>query len=142
MGRKFTERLRDILDSWGIQLRPARSRGGRSLRVSVVLSNQDRVSVGSLRMADSEFVFQYTESFKKRKDLPAISAFPNKDEVYRSSVLWPFFEVRLPPMDRPDVARVIEEKHLDTEDTLGLLGELGRRVVATPYELDLVAGEA
>ena len=96
-----------------------------------------RLAVGFLSCDSGEFVFRYTEEFRRQSDIPAVSAFPDKNREYRSQTLWPVFQVRIPPTDRPDIERLVEEKNLDTNDPLRLLSELGKRAFSTPYEFVL-----
>lgn len=92
------------------------------------------IPVGTLSQEGDRFVFEYDRRFRDRDDLPPISAFPDKSRVYRSPVLWPFFEVLLPPLERPDVAQIVKERKLDPTDVLALLETFGRRCLTTPYE--------
>lgn len=132
------EKMVDLLDSWGLRPSPA-PRGDSQRRLMLYLPEPDgsRVQVGVLTQESGEFVFRYSDEFRARNDLPALPAFPEKDEEYRSDHLWPIFEMRLPPTDRPDVERVIRERHLQSADKLQLLAELGRRTITTPFEFEL-----
>lgn len=74
-------------------------------------------------------------SLRSRGYLP-LPDFPKTDVVYRSPDLWPFFLARLPPVDRPDVQAEIARRNLESDDTLKLLGSLGRTAISSPYELE------
>lgn len=80
-------------------------------------------------------MFRYDGAYAARADYPALAAFPDRGREYRSTELWPFFEVRLPPLDRADVQHLIRERNIDAGDTMRLLAELGARTITTPYEL-------
>jgi HipA-like protein len=95
----------------------------------------DRVEIGVLAKEGPEFVFKYAESFLQRTDLPSLSAFPDRTREYRSRHLWPFFAVRLPPLDREDIAEIVRAQALDPADPMALLAVLGRKTVTSPYEL-------
>ena len=90
--------------------------------------------VGELWCEGGEFVFRYEPGYAGEP----ISAFPHVDRAYRDKVLWPFFEVRIPPLSRKDVRDAIEEEEVDADDPLEMLAKLGRFSVANPYELRLV----
>ena len=92
------------------------------------------IKVGTLHRDDDGYVFQYAKEFAE-SHLPLLPDFPRIDDTYRSPELWPFFAVRLPPVDRPDVKAQIEKLNIDKDDTLKLLGSLGQRVISSPYEL-------
>ena len=113
---------------------------GEHLDLYVQLQNDDRLLVGTLRKEGEEYIFSYSDDFKSRTHLPAISSFPRRNEIYRSKVLFPFFEVRLPPATRPDVEKILREQAVDTSNTFQMLALLGRRTVSNPYELDYHVG--
>jgi HipA-like protein len=132
----WAESLGDILASWGLTPRAASSRAQQA-RVQVwgPVHDAERVFIGELTNDVGEYVFRYDAAYAARPDYPALAAFPDKLREYRSPALWPFFDVRLPPLDRADIQRLIQERKIDQGDTLRLLAELGRRTVTTPYEL-------
>ena len=99
---------------------------------------EKRVLVGVLSRDGGDFVFRYSPEFQQRDDIPPIPSFPDRWKAeYRSPALWPFFEVRLPPLDRSDVSELIRKRHLDEHDKFLLLAELGKKSVTTPYEFEL-----
>ena len=109
-----------------------------SLKLYLYLPVQNEmVHVGILSQEGKEFVFRYDERFQHREDVPPISAFPDKTKEYRSEMLWPFFEVRLPPLDRPDIASQVKDRNVDQDDVLTLLAEFGQKTVTTPYEFKM-----
>lgn len=93
--------------------------------------------IGSLWKDGHEFVFRYDPKFARSADAQPISAFPDLDEEYRREELWPFFAVRLPPVDREDVRKVLERRHIAESDVLRLLGEVSARGVSSPYRFSL-----
>lgn len=133
------ESVRDQFEAWGIAMPRASARAatGRKLEVRLIAENGTPVLVGFLSQEGDEFTFRYADSYAARERAVAISAFPDFREVYRSKVLWPFFSVRLPPLDRDDVQETVKARGLDTNDLLRLLAELSARVVSSPYELRL-----
>ncbi len=134
---ELRKKLSGFLQAWGLSAAPVRPESPERRGVDIVLdvTSEEPLLVGTLSTEGGEYVFRYSEVFKRRLDIPAISAFPNRQEVYRASELWPFFQVRLPPLDRDDVRRLVEERHLDTEDLMALLPALGGHVVTSPYNL-------
>jgi HipA-like protein len=135
--RTVREKLSTILESWGLKWRsvPMDPKFRRTLELYVPFK-QENVLVGRLSQEGDEFVFSYAESFKRR-DLPVVTAFPDKDQVYRSTTLWPFFQVRQPPTDRADVREFLERENVREEDVLGILATLSRKAVSSPYEFRL-----
>lgn len=131
------ETLSNFLHSFGISGAPAHETAATKAGVDVVLNltAEDPLLVGTLSCEDGQYIFRYSEVFKHRPELPTIGAFPDRNHVYRSSELWPFFQVRIPPVDRPDVRQILEEKKLDRRDLMSLLPALGGRAVTSPYNL-------
>ncbi len=134
---EFRKKLSGFLQAWGLSAAPVSPESPPRNGVDIVLdlTSEDPLLVGTLSAEGGQYTFRYSEVFKRRLDIPAISAFPNREEVYRAGELWPFFQVRLPPLDRPDVRRVVEERRLNKDDLMSLLPALGGHVVTSPYNL-------
>lgn len=103
------------------------------------LGPDERLRVGTLHKEGDEFVFAYSPEFQSRTDVPTLPDFPDRGRVYRAPELWPFFLARLPPTNRPDVRDVIEQRGIEAHNTLEVLGELGKKAISSPYELELLA---
>jgi hypothetical protein len=114
----------------------------RSLALVLHVDDDEIVTVGHLGYERErqdgyevpKFVFTYSDVFRE-SGLPPIPGFPDVSQRYESPVLWPFFQVRLPPNTREDVARAIAEHRLDTENVFEMLRVLGRHSATSPYEL-------
>ena len=86
-------------------------------------------------------MFRYEPGYE---DEPIIG-FPDLNRIYRSTDLWPFFSVRIPPLDREDMRGYVDRKRMQwrkkgrdlDRDCLVQLGEFGRLSVTNPYELEL-----
>ena len=94
------------------------------------------VEVGTLTFDGSAWEFSYSGEYKTRSDLRPIEGFDEVDKVYRSTVLFPFFAVRVPDVERADVQRKLQMDHIKHPETADLLRIFGRRVVSSPaFEL-------
>jgi hypothetical protein len=94
------------------------------------------VTVGRLEFDGRMWTFAYDDEYKSRHDLRPIEGFDDLDRVYQSSVLFPFFAVRIPDIDREDVRRRLEHDRVRDPDPSDLLRLFGRRVVSSPgFEL-------
>jgi hypothetical protein len=130
--------LAEILRRLGIRSNETPAASDSHERVLLYLpARGERVFVGELKREGDEFVFAYAPGFVRRLDLPPLPDFPQKDKTYRSARLWPFFLTRLPPAGRPDVRDVLSQRGIPASDTLQVLGELGRKAISSPYELEL-----
>ena len=132
------KKLSALLQILGLSRRPVgpQHAAGDNDRLNLVLplDRGERILVGTLRREADDFVFEYSTEFAQR-DLPLLPDFPKTGVVYRSPALWPFFLVRLPPVDRPDVRAAIVRMKLEADDTLKILGRLGRAAITSPYLL-------
>ncbi|MDQ3263097.1 MAG: HipA N-terminal domain-containing protein [Myxococcota bacterium] len=129
------EAVRDQLESWRRVWGPGK-RPAERLEVYQARPDGKSILVGFLSQDGSEFVFRYSPSFTARRDAVPISAFPDlHQDEYRADKLWPFFGVRLPPLDRDDVKEALVTYNLSPDEPLKLLARLARRTVSSPYEL-------
>jgi HipA-like protein len=135
--------LEKITSSLGFPLtRAPQAAPKRSLALVLHVDDDEVITVGHLGYErerqegyeEAKFVFTYSDEFKE-SGLPAITGFPDVHQRYESPVLWPFFQVRLPPSSREDVARAIAEHRLDTDNVFEMLRVLGRHSATSPYEL-------
>jgi len=107
-------------------------------------SATERPLVGRLSMEKGTFVFRYERGY----DGDPILDFPNVGQEYRSESLWPFFRLRLPPLDREDLRGIVARKRREYEkrgrelDALTVLGEFARVSITNPYELELATSES
>ena len=93
------------------------------------------LDVGHLSLHDGKWHFEYTDSFRGKKDICPIIDFPNLDKHYESDVLWPFFVVRIPGLGQPAIQRVIREENLDPRNEVQLLKRFGKTTIANPFIL-------
>ncbi len=133
MKSSFWDKLN--LKVWGTNLVQASSDESpeRILGIYRPSSGEDRL-VGRLFREQEEFVFRYDSDYDK----DPISAFPKIDKEYRSKHLWPFFAVRIPPMDREDMQKEIERRSLNENQIIEILGSVARVSVTSPYKFKLV----
>lgn len=97
---------------------------------------EEEILVGHLVFQAGIWTFTYSDDYKSRPELRPIEGFDEVDKVYRSSVLFPFFAVRVPDVDREDVKRTLQKVRIKKPDVTDLLRLFGRRVVSSPaFEL-------
>ncbi|MCE2543284.1 MAG: hypothetical protein J4F30_07610 [Acidobacteria bacterium] len=96
-------------------------------------SGEPRVTVGHLAYDGHEWTFSYDEDYKRhRPELRPIEGFSELNKVYRSSVLFPFFRVRIPDVRRPDVEGLLKEKRVRNPGQAELLRIFGKHAAASP----------
>jgi len=94
------------------------------------------VTVGHLDFSDGVWTFRYDDEYKSRPDLRPIEGFDELERVYSSKVLFPFFAVRIPDVERDDVRRRLKHDRIRDPELTDLLRIFGRQVVSSPsFEL-------
>ncbi len=130
----------DLLDSartWGTKRLHAPSTMPTESTLEVYLQSDGKPAlVGCLSWEQGEYVFRYEPSYTGRP----ISAFPEVGQEYRSRYLWPFFATRIPPLDREDMRKAINDRKLNEDQTIEILGSIARLSTANPYEFRLAGG--
>jgi len=88
--------------------------------------------LGNLEFDGKEYRFIYTEEFQKLKIQPLPGIEPPES---KSSVLWAYFQSRLPNPRSPLYKRLLSQYALsnDTDDLMLLLGTIGSRVATDPF---------
>lgn len=95
----------------------------------------DKLPIGELLFKEDIWYFSYTEMFKKQSNIDAIPTFPNKDKVYKSEILWPFFQARIPSLKQPKVQEIIRQKGIKEDDIITLLKTFGFQSINNPFVL-------
>ena len=133
MTRELVSFLRRAKD-WGFDLfKESPSTPSRSTLEVYRKFHDKLLLVGRLSYEEGEYVFRYDSDFRGKP----ISAFPELTREYRSTLLWPFFAVRIPPLDREDMRKEISDRSLRKDQVLEILASLARVSVANPYEFKL-----
>jgi len=91
--------------------------------------------IGTLRADKGEWVFTYSDEFRRQNTVKPIVDFPATDREYRSRSLWPFFALRIPSPTQAEVREFIERMPADKVDEGMLLKEFGTRSIANPFRL-------
>lgn len=101
----------------------------------------DDVEIGKLHCENGEWQFSYTENFQKNyaKVYNRIVGFPELDKVYKDDTLWPFFRIRIPGLKQPAVQEILQKENIDSTNEAALLKRFGKKTIANPYELELMA---
>ncbi len=96
----------------------------------------DKIKLGILKHENGEWIFKYTDEFKKHKnEYNHIVGFPNLDKEYRRETLWPFFLIRIPGLKQPAVQEIIKKENINQKNEVELLKRFGRKTISNPYEL-------
>ena len=94
------------------------------------------LEVGTLRLNQGRWHFEYAEGFKQQSKLEPLVDFPSLEKRYESERLWPFFALRIPSLEQPSVKRVIKAEALDEHNEAQLLERFGKRTIANPFQLE------
>jgi len=140
--QKKSESYESIFSSWGLPwARLWRRQSSVTPGLALFLATaDDRVHVGTLVRDDEteNYVFSYTPEYRKR-GLPPISDFPKLAGPNAFDRLPAFFEARIPPLHRADVAAMLVSKSIDRSDVFSILARVAPRTISSPYEFELRA---
>ncbi len=96
----------------------------------------DAIRIGELYCDKGEWYFKYTDDFKKHsEEYNRIVGFSDLDKIYKSEMLWPFFQTRIPGLKQPAVQEILEKEKIDKSNEVALLKRFGKRTITNPYEL-------
>jgi HipA-like protein len=108
-------------------------RGSRAkFRLVYRPDSRTEVAVGHLTYDGSEWTFSYDDDYRTRRDLRPLEGFDDVSKTYRSSHLFPFFAVRIPDRQRPDIERLLRAKQISDPDAVDLLRAFGERAASSP----------
>ena len=102
------------------------------ISVEFELSYQKLV-IGTLKLNNGVWTFAYSDNFKQQNEINPIVDFPNKDKIYRSTGLFPFFAFRIPSLQRLKLQKIVAEDI--STDEVSLLKTFGKQSIANPYQL-------
>jgi HipA-like protein len=98
----------------------------------------EKILIGILTYEDGYWIFKYSDEFKKNEILAPIIDFPDKDKVYTSPELWPFFASRIPSLNQPFHDKKIKKANADKNDSVALLRLFGKNTITNPFRLSPV----
>lgn len=99
--------------------------------------NYHDLEMGSLKFLNNQWIFEYSELFKKQQEITPLIDFPDVDKTYKSEILWPFFSNRIPSAKQPKIQEYISKHPLESKNTAKLLEVFGEYSVNNPFRLQL-----
>lgn len=93
------------------------------------------LEIGSLVFKNGEWAFMYSDSFKSQNEILPLIDFPDKNKVYRSAELWPFFLSRIPGLSQPAVKDLLRKEKISEDDEAALLKRFGKNSITSPFTL-------
>jgi HipA-like protein len=106
------------------------------MQVQFVLS-YNKLVIGYLSVNQGKWTFEYSEDFKKQGEILPLSNFPNKEMVYSSEELWPFFASRIPSAAQLERKAKITSDELSERNEVHLLRKYGHRTITNPFILQV-----
>ena len=96
----------------------------------------DGIDIAFLFCENHDWYFKYTSDFKKRsEEYNHIVGFPDLDKTYKSQILWPFFQIRIPGLKQPAIQEILAKESIDQKNEAALLKRFGHKTISNPYEL-------
>jgi len=97
----------------------------------------DDLEVGRLLFNGSEWIFKYSDDFKKTQPIKPLANFPDLMKIYKSESLWPFFSSRIPSLSRKSILKRIRKNDIDSSDLIALLKLFGANSITNPFRLEV-----
>lgn len=93
------------------------------------------LEIGVLIFKEGEWVFKYSEDFKRQTQIQPLIDFPDTNKTYRSDELWPFFLSRLPGLSQPGIKELLRKEQISEDDEAALLKRFGQKSITSPFTL-------
>ena len=93
------------------------------------------LEIGTLTFKDDEWVFRYSDEFKRQAEIQPVIDFPDITKTYRSDELWPFFLSRIPGLRQPAVKELLYKENINVDDEAALLKRFGKTSITSPFTL-------
>ena len=106
----------------------------KNKKASFILT-YEKLIIGFLNVENGKWEFSYSQDFKSQDELEPIVDFTDKNKVYVSDELWPFFSSRIPSLNRPSIKETLNKSNIDSTDIVELLKLFGQKTIANPYNL-------
>jgi HipA-like protein len=98
----------------------------------------DEIKIGILTSKDGLWYFKYTDEFKDYvNEYNRIVGFSDLNKTYKSEVLWPFFQIRIPGLKQPAIQEILKNEKIDKANEVALLKRFGQKTISNPYELEV-----
>lgn len=94
----------------------------------------NKLVIGHLSINEGKWTFEYSEEFKRQNDVLPLSNFPDKNAVYTSKELWPFFASRIPSEAQLEGRDISSDKEVERNE-VNLLRKYGHKTITNPFTL-------
>ena len=94
----------------------------------------NKLVIGNLSINNGEWSFEYSEEFKNQSEILPLSNFPDKNMVYSSKELWPFFATRIPSTAQLERKAAASNQVADNNE-VNLLRKYGHKTITNPFIL-------
>jgi len=94
----------------------------------------NKLLIGHLSINEGKWTFEYSEEFKRQNDILPLSNFPDKNAVYTSKELWPFFASRIPSEAQLEGRDISPDKEVGRNE-VNLLRKYGHKTITNPFTL-------
>lgn len=94
----------------------------------------NKLVIGYLSINEGKWTFEYSEEFKRQNDVLPLSNFPDKNTIYSSKELWPFFASRIPSAAQLEGRDLPVNKDAERNE-VNLLRKYGHKTITNPFTL-------
>lgn len=92
-----------------------------------------KLVIGTLKLNNGVWIFTYSHDFQKQEEISPITDFPDKNKIYQTRFLFPFFASRIPSLQRLKIQNIISDNF--TKNEVSLLKMFGKQSITNPYHL-------
>ena len=82
---------------------------------------------------DAQWHWRYSDGFKLNPHISPLFEFPDLDRTYTSEKLFLSMKLRIPPLNRPDIAPIVKKNNIITESDA--LVFFGKKTITNPFIL-------
>jgi HipA-like protein len=104
-----------------------------NLKAQFILT-YNKLVIGYLSINNAEWSFEYSDEFKSQNEILPLSNFPDKNLVYSSKELWPFFASRIPSAAQLERKALASKEVLESNE-VNLLRKYGQKTITNPFVL-------
>jgi len=95
----------------------------------------ENLIIGHLTLLDGEWSYEYAKDFKNQDEIAVLPDFPDKNKVYKSNQLYPFFIQRIPSQSQPKVKETLKKENIKSDNLVELLRRFGKVSISNPFQL-------
>lgn len=99
----------------------------------------NNLHIGTLTYFQGKWKFEYSVIFKHQNEIKPLTDFPDKNKIYESEELWPFFASRIPSVKRQSIKEILQKENISQDNVVKLLERFGKKTATNPFQLKVAS---